>query len=240
MRRRKVSLLSIAQSLMLKVMSSKPSAAATSSDPKVLQAVEYINEAGQELAARATWQALTVESTFNTVATQSQGVIQTLAGADFAFLVNNTMWDRTTRRPIFGPKSDAQWQQLMAQFNQGPYLQYRIRGNKVLFLPVPPVGDVIYFEWISKNWCQSIALTGQTSMLADTDTAKLDERVIALDALWRFKRANKLAYDEDFDKAEDAIKDLIGRDASKPTLNLGGGQTDVLPAILVPAGSWGP
>lgn len=235
-----MSLLSIAQSLMLKVLSSKPIAAAGASDPKVLQAVEYINEAGQELGARATWQALTVESTFTTVATQSQGVITALAGPDFAFMVNNTMWDRTRRRPVFGPKSDAQWQQLMAQFNQGPYLQYRIRGNQLLILPVPPVGDAIYFEWITKNWCQSATLVGQTSMLADTDTSQLDERVLTLDALWRFKRANKLSYDEDFDKAQQAIDDLITRDASKPTLNLGGGQTDVLPAILVPAGSWGP
>lgn len=236
-----MSLLSIAQSLILKVMSQKPTVAASAIDPKILQAVEYINEAGQELAARATWQALTSESTFTTVATQSQGVITTLAGPDFAFMVNNTMWDRTRRRPVFGPKSDAQWQQLMAQFNQGPYLQYRIRGNQILFLPVPPVGDAIYFEWVTKFWAtDATGVTGKSSFTQDTDVAKLDERVITLDALWRFKKANNLAYDEDFNKAEDAINDLIARDGSKPTLNLGGGQTDVLPAILVPAGSWGP
>lgn len=236
-----MSLLSIAQSLMLKVLSSKPPVAALSADPKVLQAVEYINEAGQELAARATWQALTTESTFNTVATQSQGVITALAGPDFAFIVNNTVWDRTRRRPVFGPKSDAQWQQLMAQFNQGPYLQYRIRGNQFLILPVPPAGDAIYFEWVTKYWATDLTgMVGATSFTQDTDISKLDERVLTLDALWRFKRANKLSYDEDYQKAEDAIEDLIGRDGSKPTLNLGGGQTDVLPAILVPAGSWGP
>jgi hypothetical protein len=236
-----VSLLSIANSLTLKVLSQKTTAAAGAIDPKVLQAVEYINEAGQELAARATWQALTSESTFTTVATQSQGVITTLAGPDFAFMVNNTVWDRSRRRPLFGPDSDAQWQQRMAQFNQGPYLRYRIRGNQFLILPVPPAGDAIYFEWVTKYWATDVTgVTGKSSFTQDTDIAKLDERVITLDALWRFKKANNLAYDEDFNKAEDAINDLIVRDGSKPTLNLGGGQTDVLPAILVQAGSWGP
>ncbi len=232
--------LSIVQSLSLKVLSSKPTVATSSSDPKVLQALEYVNEAGQELAHRTTWQVLTAEASFNTVAAEVQGTIQALAGPGFSFIVNNTMWNRSQRRPVFGPKSDSEWQQLKAQFMQGPWIQYRLRANQLLFLPTPAIGQQIAFEWCSYNWATDTTGTSpKSSFTADTDVSLLSERVIALDALWRFKRANKLSYDEDFDKAQLAIDDLITRDGSKVTLNLAGAQTDILPGVIVPAGSWG-
>lgn len=227
------------QALTVRVLSSKPTVAASSADPKVLQAVELVNEAGQELAARSSWQSLTTESLFNTVAAEIQGTIQALAGPGFAFIVNNTMWNRSQRRPVFGPKSDAEWQQLKAQFSAGPWVQYRLRGNQLLFLPIPAVGQQVAFEWCSNLWAtDSTGTTPKSSCTADTDVAILDERVLTLDALWRFKRANQLSYDEDYVKAQDAINDLITRDGSKPTLNLNGTQTDIYPGVIVPAGNW--
>jgi len=200
--------------------------------------VEYVNEAGQELAARATWQALKNEAVFTTVPAMVQGTIQALAGPGYAFMVNNTMWNRSQRRPIFGPLSDADWQQIQAMFVAGPFIQYHIEGNQLQFFPVPAAGQTVAFEWVSNLWCTSSTGAPQTSLLTDTDLALLDERVITLDALWRFKRANQLAYDEDYNKAQAAIEDLIARDGSKPTLNLKGAETDFFPGVLVPAGNF--
>lgn len=200
--------------------------------------MEYVNEAGQELAARATWQALKNEAVFTTVPAMVQGTIQALAGPGYAFMVNNTMWNRSQRRPIFGPLSDADWQQIQAMFVAGPFIQYHIEGNQLQFFPVPAAGQTVAFEWVSNLWCTSSTGAPQTSLLTDTDLALLDERVITLDALWRFKRANQLAYDEDYNKAQAAIEDLIARDGSKPTLNLKGAETDFFPGVLVPAGNF--
>jgi hypothetical protein len=198
-----------------------------------------VNEAGQEEGARFGWQSLTKEASFLTVATEAQGAITTLAGADFLFVLNETMWNRTQRRPLFGPKSPADWQALKAQFVQGPWQQYRIRGNQVLFTPAPPAGQSVYFEWISKNWCTSSTGVGQSSMLTDGDLGVLDERLITLSAVWRYKQTKRLAYDEDFDKAEAAIADAMGRDASLPRLSLDGSPQSFFPGVLVPAGNWG-
>lgn len=234
-----MSLLSIAQSVAVRVGLAKPIVGVSSADTKVLQLIELINEDGQELAARPAWQILTNEATFNTVATEDQGAITTLAGADFAFIYNETMWNRTQRRPVFGPKAPTEWQQLKAQFMQGPWIQYRLRGNRVLFLPVPAAGQAIYFEWISKNWCtDSTGVTSKTTMTVDTDISKLDERLHVLGGVWRFKAKNHLDYGEDFNIYESAVQDAIGRDASKPRLNLSGAQVDIFPAIVVPAGGW--
>jgi hypothetical protein len=235
-----MSLLSIVRSVALKVGVTVPTVAINSIDSNIQQIVGFVNEAGQELAARYDWQELTFEATFNTVATESQGSIITLTGAGFGWVLNETMWDRTTKRPVFGPKVSAEWQQLKAQFVNGPWEQYRIRGNQVLFIPVPTVGDHIYFEWVSKYWAGVTgATTGtQTELLADTDISILDERLLTLDAVWRYKQTKRLAYDEDFDKAEAAIADAISRNASKPTLNLAGARAEIQPGVWVPAGSW--
>lgn len=180
--------------------------------------------------------------TIGFVGIENQGSIQALTGPDFVAVMNETMWDRTTRRPVYGPKMMAEWQQLKAQLMQGPWWQYRIRGNQVLFIPPPSPGDAIYFEWLSSYW---VAVTGtptvgaQSSYVLDTDVSLLPERVIGLDTLWRYKQTKGLSYSEDFDKAEAAIADLMTRDGSKPRLNLAGAQSDIYPGVLVPAGNWG-
>lgn len=176
------------------------------------------------------------------VALENQGTIQGLTGPDFAFVLNETMWDRTTRRPVYGPKYAAEWQQLKAQLMQGPWWQYRIRGNQLLFIPPPAVADTIYFEWVSNFWVATSALPlvgAQNSYQADTDVSLLDERLITLDTVWRYKQTKGLAYTEDYDKAEAAIADAMTRNASKPKLNLAGAQSDIYPGVLVPSGNWG-
>jgi hypothetical protein len=330
-------LLDLVQKIAVKVGIPSPTVAVSSNDANVQAILGFVNEAGQELAARYAWQELVKEATFTTVGVQggisslsgftggsgyaggssfsniyqivpltgghgsgatatisvingvvtavsltlingagsgyqagdvlsasnaslggtgsgftttvaavgltpqqNQGAIQSITGPDFAFILNETMWDRTTRRPVFGPKAPAEWQQLQAQLLQGPWWQYRIRGNQLLMLPAPSVGDQIYFEWVSNYWCTSSgsSVPTQNTFAADTDVGILDERLLRLDALWRYKADKKLAYAEDFDKAEEAIADAMARNASKPRLNLNGAAGDILPGMFVPAGSW--
>jgi hypothetical protein len=233
-----VSLLSIVQSVSLRVLSQKPTVAAASADPKILQIVELVNNDGQELNARHTWQVNRVESSFLTLAAEPQGSITTLAGPDFQVFVNESMWNRSTRRPIFGPRTPAEWQQLKAQFTIGPWTQYTIRGNQLLFTPIPPAGQSVFFEWCSSNWCTSALGVGQTAMALDTDVSDFGDRLHILGALWRFKKENHLEYEEDFNAYEAAVNDAIIRDGSRGRLSLRGSMTDQYPGVIVPAGSW--
>lgn len=178
-------------------------------------------------------------ATVGFVGVQPQGNILQLTGPDFAFIVPETMWDRTQRRPVFGPKSGPEWQQLMSQQIQGPWWQFRIRSNQLLFLPPPTPGDQIFFEWVSKYWCTNASGSqGQTAMIQDTDVSKLDEQLHILGAIWRFKVANGLPSSEDEEKYQGAIADITSRDAVRGRLNLAGLQSDLYPGVIVPAGNW--
>ena len=233
-----MSLLTIVQSVCPRVGLPRPTSAAGNPDPQIQQIVELANEEGQELAARHPWQALMKEATFTTVATEVQGNIFTIAGADFRYILNETIWNRSQRRPVFGPKSPADWQMLKAAFVNGPWNQYRIRGNNILFTPVPAAGQSCYFEFISAYWAAADGVGYADAWSMDTDTALLNERIMALGVVWRWRAAKGLEYAEDFAKYERDVQDAMARDGGKPTLNMDGDSGDLQPVVVVPVGNW--
>ncbi len=215
-----------------------PSAVATSTDEGILQLFQLANEEGEELANRGPWQALQTETTFTTVATELQGLMTTIA-PNLNYIINDTIWDRDLRRPVFGPLTPQWWQQQIAQVMTGPWSQFRVRQGQLLFTPAPPAGDTCAFEYITKAWCtDSTGAAAKTAFTDDSDVSLLDEGIMRLGVIWRWKQGKGLEYGEDYAKYERRVADALARDASKPILNLGQVWYDVYPGILVPSGSW--
>lgn len=233
-----MSCLTLIQSVCLRVGLDAPTAAISSTDRNVKQIVEIANEAGQECARRYPWQALLNVASFTTVATQIQTTLATVStGLDY--IVNDTIWNRTLRRPVFGPKTPQAWEQQQAFAINGPWSNYRIQNDTIYFYPVPAAGQDCYFEWISKNWVTTSGGSTSATWTNDADTPKLDNNLLVLDTIWRWKAAKKLDYAEDFNKAERLCMDLMARDGGKDILNAGDAHYDILPGVVVPAGSWG-
>jgi hypothetical protein len=212
---------------------SVPNAAYTSSDLQVQQLVELANEEGQEQASRYQWQALQREATFTTVAAELQTSLSAIT-TGFGWIVNDTIWNRTLRRPVYGPDSLQDWQQQKAIQIAGPFNRYRIIANNIRFYPVPAAGQSCYFEYITNQWTAA----GGTEYQSDTDTSLLDDTTMILGTIWRWKQAKGMTYAEDFAKYERRIAELLQRDAVKPTLSMTGTMYDVVPLVVVPSGSW--
>lgn len=216
-----------------------PSSVIGTADANLQQLLALANQEGDELGARHPWQNLTREATFVTVAAESQGNIFTIAGSDYRYIVNETIWNRTLRRPLYGPMNGPQWQALKAMVAANPWNQYRIRGNFIIFTPNPPAGQTCAFEWITKNFCTDLTgVTQRSAWAADSDLGMLDEGVMAAGIIWRWKSAKGLEYAEDFNTYERRVADAMARDGGKPILDLGGTPTDFFPGVFVPAGSW--
>ena len=240
-----MSLLTIVQQAAPRFGIATPNAAASSSDQNIQQLVAFANEEGQELAARHPWQAMRYEASFTTLAAEDQGNIETIClaanpQAPFQSIVNETIWNRTQRRPVFGPKSPAEWQQLKAQFVQGPWYQYVIRNKTIKFTPTGTAGQSCYFEYITTAWATNAAATlGKSLMTADDDVSVLEERLITLGCIWRMQQAKGLDYTTTYEKYDNAVLDAMAKDGGKPRLNLRGYDTTVYPGVLVPSGNWG-
>jgi len=152
-------------------------------------------------------------------------------------MINDTFWDRTTSLPIVGPVSESNWQTLQAFPVTGPYLQYRIQGGHLYIDPTPSANSAA-FEYKSTYFCESAAGVGKARWSADTDVGRLDENIMSLGIVWRWLKRKGLDYQEDFITYEKRIEAAISRDKSKRVLNMGAGQSQRVPGVVVPVGSW--
>ena len=230
--------LSTLQTVCNRVGLNSPTYVIGNTDPQIIQLLALLNEEGETLAQRTAWQALVNEASFTTVATEVQGSLSTIAPG-LKFIVNDTIWNRDLRRPVYGPLAAQRWQQLKAMAMQGPFNQFRVRGDEILFIPAPSAGQSCYFEYVTDNWLTDAGgSTGRSEFAADDDVSLLDEKLVILGTIWRWKAMKGFDFTTDLEKYEERVMNAISRDGSKDWLNLADNRFDILPAILVPSGSW--
>lgn len=223
---------------------SVPASAISSTDLQVQQLVSLLNEEGQELAARYPWQRLTKEATFTTVGTQSQGDLDggiLPCAANLSYIVNDTIWNRTTRLPIYGPLSPRDWAYARAMNYTAPTSEYRILGNQLVLNPPPAAGDSAAFEYVTRNWLQAAdAGVQRESIAADDDAPVLDWQLLMLGLMWRWRAAKGLDYSQSFETYERRVADATARDGTKPILNLNGDaeRQGIQPLVFASSGNW--
>lgn len=215
-----------------------PNAAVTATDQQIIQLVALAEEEGQELATRYAWETLQVEATFTTVAAQVQTTLAAIT-TGFDYIVNDTIWNRTLRRPVYGPKSQQDWQQAKANQINGPFNSFRIIADAINFYPNPVAGQTCAFEYQSRAWVNASAGGSSDTWTSDADTPKLDGQLLVLGIVWRWKAAKGLDYAEDYAKYERRVTDAMARDSGKAKLDMSGALPDIQPVVLVPRGSFG-
>tara|TARA_R110000824_G_C15192162_1_gene674875 strand:- start:25 stop:723 length:699 start_codon:yes stop_codon:yes gene_type:complete len=191
---------------------------------------------GRELQERFSWPQTQLEATHTTLAAQLQGVMTTIAPG-FGYIINQTFWNRTQTQPVTGPLSPQEWQLQLARVTTGPYSSFRIRGGKLFAYPAPAAGDTWVFEYQTVNFCESASGTDQPAWAADTDVGLLDENLMQMGVVWRFKKKNGLDYSEDYRIYEQKLANETARVGGKKVLSMqsGGGSNS---GIYVPEGSW--
>lgn len=214
-----------------------PAAVIGSADPQVMQLQALLEEEGQELSERYEWQELRSEATFTTVAQEAQTTLAVTCPG-LKYIVNDTIWNRDLRRPIFGPLSAQRWQQLKALNFVGPWNQYQIRAGTINFIPAPTAGQTCAFYYQSRNWVNLNGGGTGEDFGSDADTIVFDAAIVVMGLIWRWKMAKGLPYQEDFNKYERRVIDAMAANGAKDVLNTGDVRFDLFPGILVPAGSW--
>lgn len=209
-------------------------------DANIVQMRALLEEDGQSLVKRHDLEAIVYEVTHTTVAAEDQGAIATIAGSGFRYIKNQTIWDRDTRLPILGPLEAGDWQALLAVQVSGPRYRFRIRGGRLLVNPAPTAGLTWKFEAVSKHWIlDPDGTTKKTFFSSDNDTLLYDEEVAMIGLRWRWQKEKGLSYAELFNEYEAQVKQLFGRDGSKPILHQDDpGARGPQPGIYVPDGSW--
>lgn len=213
----------------------RSSVVVSSTDPNVRTLLALGQTEGRELLERFAWPQTQEEATHTTLNAELQGVMTTIAPG-FAYILNQAFWNRTLTQPVTGPLSPTEWQLLKARTATGPYSSYRLRGGKLFAYPAPAAGDEWVFEYQTANFCQSSGGTAQNAWAADDDTGILDENLMELGVVWRFKKKNGLDYSEDFRIYEQKLANTTSRVGGKKVLRMQGGGS--MTGLYVPDGSW--
>lgn len=199
-----------------------PSAVFSSTDQQTIQMRNLMNQEGRELSKRYPWTKLITEKTFTTAA---QAVQTSAVPADFGWYLNNTMWNRSTDRPIHGPMSEAEWQREQAVATSAAmHTAFRFRGGNLLWYPSPTAGETGAYEYVSKNWAEASDGAGGTlaAMTADANTSLLEEELITLGVVWRFLNSKGFDYAEAFRTYQMEVSQAIARDGGRRTYALHG------------------
>jgi len=232
-----MSLLTIIQNASDTIGLTRPSTVISSTDGNVRTLLALANTEGRELLERYSWPAAQREATHTTLAAELQGVMATIAPG-YAYIINGTFWDRSLTQPVTGPLSPLEWQALKARTSTGPYAQYRIQGVSLYAYPAPPAGNSWAFEYMSSYFCQSSGGTDQTAWAADDDVGLLDENLMMLGVVWRFKKKNGLDYSEDFRVYEQKLANETARVGGKKILDMSSSGAIQTTGTYVPEGDW--
>ncbi len=234
-----MSLLSVVQDACRRIGIVVPNAIVSSNDAQVMQLMTLLNQEGQNLSARFDWQVLRKEATFTGVAADDQGALSSIAGTDCKYIIPDTFWNRTLRRPVYGSITPQDWQMLKASPQTGPFQQFLLRGGHILMIPNPTALQTLAFEYKTANWCMaSDGVTGKSAYSADDDSALLDEQIMTIGLIWRWRQVKGLEYAEDFRTYEGMVADAIARDKAPTTISMTGMPRLRVPGTVVPYGNW--
>lgn len=193
-------------------------------DPSFIQLRNLLTTCGQELLEAHEWEYLRREYS-NTTSSADDGSYA--LPDDFAYMINQTNWDRTNNLPVTGPLSAQQWQYLKGRdlVNSTIYVSFRLMQNEYHLYPDNPVPDGldIRFEYISRNWVipASDPATYEDKIQANSDTV-LFKPVMMVQYL-RYKFLEAKGFDSSSALAAFTQQFLLetGRNQGAPILNGG-------------------
>lgn len=231
-----MTLLSLTQDAADEIGIRRPTSVIGSSDPEVQKLLRYAKKEGKELPKRGEWQELRTPSTFTSVATETQtGMVPT----DLARFVNETFWNRSARRMLFGPLNSQQWQTLKAMSSSPIVDTFTYYGNNILIQPVPAAGQTYAFDYITRNYCADAGGTPLAVWTADTDVGRIPEEIFTLGIVWRFLQGEGLPFQTAQATYETQIRQYLTGNKPKRTVNMAtGGEWNRYPGIYVPEGYW--
>jgi len=98
---------------------------------------------------------------------------------DYETITDRTQWDKSKHWEMLGPEDAQQWEWLKSGYiATGPRVRWRLYTGKFQIWPPMSTQEYLGFEYRSNAWAQSATEVPQQSLIADTDTTILDDRLL--------------------------------------------------------------
>ena len=171
------------------------------------------------------WEQLVRSEQFITQAADS-GIYE--LPVDFAYMINQTGWERSENVPLFGPLSAQAWTYLLGRdlVSYTIYASFRQAQGQFWLFPQPPAeGLDINYEYISRNWVEDSSSPGTYDDKVKAAGDKVLYEAILFERLLktRFLEARGFDSQKALDQYVLSLDAWGARDKGAPVLNAGRG-----------------
>lgn len=216
----------------------QPTFIAGNNDAQVLQILGLLQEFCDDLVTRRFWEVTTKEAVFSSLGVEDQGLIADIADGGYRGMVPGTFFDRTQRLAVPVAISPQEWQLRKTLGLSGPLYQARVRGGHLLFIPPPPLGHTLAFEYQSEWFVQDSGGNGKKWPTQDNDTFVVNDSLPVAYLRWAWKSTKGLDYAEEFRMYENLVTQEKHATRIPQSVSLDDCVKDARPGIVVPPGSW--
>lgn len=231
-------LLSVIQSHCKRHALSVPTSVTGSTDTQIIQLWEILNDILAEMVRESDFNVSIRATTHVLIASQDQGAISTIAPG-FQFALLETFFDRTLKRPLYGPVSETEWEELQALPTAGTWYKYRLWQDHLWIDPVPAAPfSTIAFEYMT-SYSVVNGVTAKEATTDDADQFLFPDPIIKRGLAFYWKQIKGLPYQADEKKYYDMLTNYIARDKVKRRINVAEPvPIDLRPGIFVPSNTW--
>jgi hypothetical protein len=215
-----MTLLSIVQDASVKIGIARPTQVIAATTREMYDAKAVMAEATNAILEAHDWQLLKTIATITGDGTTTAFPLSTVAADYYRMLKTASFWSSRYLWAINHVLDTDRWLELLTL----PYTQitgsWSLFGGNVNILDTMALNDTAKFFYISNMVWASSGGSPQPTFLADTDVFRLDEELLRLCFIWRWKQEKGRDYAEDLSNYEIKLSQCMDRDGgSKPVVS---------------------
>ncbi len=218
-----MTVLSVAQAVAPRIGMEVPTELMASTEREHVELIEIIEDCAKYIAFDVghDWRLLITLATIT-----GDGATATASReTDFSRMVHDgNLWSSRVEYPLEYIDSADKWLEidvLSVDYIIGAWTDI---GGSLQFKPTPEDGETIKYYYLSDLIVSPAAGNDTASFVADTDTFRLNERLLKLCVIWQWKEAKGLEYAEDMDNFQIALARAIVDDKGRRVISVGRGR----------------
>lgn len=216
-----MTVLSASQSALIRLIGRKPSTIFSSTEKTMVEITDLVTEVGIDIMKSHEWSALTKINTITGNGTDTGFPLP----ADYdRMCIAQGVSDGASWLWGYSKSPDMDtWIAIQDGYNLGISPGWwMIFGGQIQFQPVPGASSVARFPYVSKNFAVDEDGTSKSAFSADSDTFLLDERLLTLGLIWRWRAQKRMDYSEDMAAYEIALSQAQARDGGSSVIRSNG------------------
>lgn len=221
------------QSAALRLIGRKPSAFFSSTKGLEAELVDLLNDVAREIIDYHDWQSLIV---FYDMAGDGSTTDFALPPDYQRMLLDATIWDKDSwawgYTHVLSANEFVQWKE-RGWYGLTPGA-WSIYADQFHFSPAPANGATAVFPYISKNFARSNDNALKPVFTKDDDEFRLDERLLTLGLVWRWREQKRLDATGDQENFFAALSEAATHDKGARVIRKGGSRRPVNARIAWP------